>query len=108
MNKEPIDLAVARLTGSLAAAWDLYLALDIESQLTAGETTGLHFLLGYPIRRKAFNLDRARNVIRREAYKYAQACSPHKNDDKHHFSMLMLQGIVKSGTRSRQPPSPAA
>jgi hypothetical protein len=100
-NKKPLDLAVARLTGSLAAAWDLYPALDVDSQLAAGETTGLHFLLGYPIRRKAFNLDRARNVIRHEAYKYAQVRSPHKKDDEHHFSMLMPRGNVKSGNKKQ-------
>lgn len=100
-NKEPLDLAVARLTGALAAAWDLYPALDVDSQLAAGEITGLHFLLGYPIRRKAFSLDRARNVIKHEAFKYAQVRSPHNKDGEHHFSMLMPRGNVKSGNKKQ-------
>ena len=100
-NEEPLDLAVARLTGSLAAAWDLYPALDVDDELASSETKGLHFLLGYPIRRKAFNLDRARNAVKHEAFKYAKVRSPHRKDDEHHFSMLMPRGNVKSGNKKQ-------
>jgi hypothetical protein len=78
-----------------------YPALDVESQLAADETTGLHFLLGYPIRRKAFNLDRARNVIKHQAYKCAQVRLPHQKDDEYHFSMVMPRGNVKSGKKKQ-------
>lgn len=35
-NKEPADLAVAKLTGALAEGWDLYPALDLDSQVAMG------------------------------------------------------------------------
>jgi hypothetical protein len=99
-------LAVAKLTGALAEAWDLYPALDIDSQVAMGETTGPHLLLGYPIRRKAFQYDRARKVIKHQAYKYAQVRTPHKKDGEHHFTMLMPRGNVRSGNKKQTAPSP--
>ncbi len=105
-NREPADLAVAALTGSLADSWDLYPALAVDSEIATGETMGLHLLLGYPIRRKAFNLDRSRNAVKHEAYKYAQVRSPHKKDGEHHFTMLMPRGNVRSENKKQTAPSP--
>lgn len=99
--KEPLDLAVARLDGKLATAWDLYPALDLDSHIAVGETAGVHLLLGYPVRRRAFSLDRARDVVKHKAFKYTQVRSSHKKDTEYHFTMLMPRGKVKCGDNTQ-------
>ena len=106
VNEEPADLAVAALTGTLATAWDLYPAVDVNSEVAAGDTRGLHLVLGYPIRRKAFNLDRATNLVHHEIAKYAQVRTDRADDREHHFSLRMDRGHVKNGDKEQRAPSP--
>lgn len=105
-NTEPADLTVAPLLGVLAEDWDLYPALDIDSQVAPGETSGLHLLLGYPIRRAAFNLDQARHVVQHRAYKYTQVRTAHKDDGEHHFSLIMERDHVRCGNDDQTAPFP--
>ena len=107
-NKKPADLAVAVLTGDLSAAWDCSPAVDVDSQVATGETSGLHLVLGYPARRAAFTLDRATNTIKHSMFKYAQVRKDRKKDGEHHFfSMRMNRGHVKRGAVKQRAPSPA-
>jgi hypothetical protein len=106
VNEEPADLAVAALTGDLAAAWDLYPAVAVNSEVAAGETSGLYLVLGYPVRRRAFNLDRATNIVHHEVAKYAQVRRDRADDGEHHFSLRMDRGHVKSGDKEQHAPSP--
>ena len=105
-NEEPADLAVAPLTGDLAEAWDLLPALDVNAQIATDETSGLHLVLGYPTRRRAFNLDRATNRVHHEAFKYAQVRHENKADGKHRFSLRMDHAHVRSGDKAQSAPSP--
>lgn len=106
VNADPADLAVAPLTGALAEAWDLLPAVDVDSQVATGETSGLHLVLGYPIRRAAFTLDRVRNRVHHEAFKYAQIRTQHQEDGPHHFSLIMERGHVRSGDAEQHAPCP--
>jgi len=79
-----------------------------DEQLAAMKELG-EFILATPptpIRRRAFTLDRARNVIKHSPLKYAQVRAPHKKDGIHYFSMLMPRGSVRSGSTKQRAPHP--
>jgi hypothetical protein len=104
-NVPILDLAVAALRGSLAENWDTAPALDLDSDVAVAETNGLHLVLGYPIRRRSFSIDRTRNRVRHEPFINAQRRSEAKGSG-HHFHIRMDRRHVRRGNKFHDAPSP--